>query len=354
MFLNLSTNQLLLAKLTTEKAFQRLTCSVYTVPTLTRRHSDFPVASNKDHEEASPPHVTPPHVTPPHVTPPHVQSRSDEVFQRYCEKAEDMKHFKDGGFHDKRVFVSSVANGGDDDYALPHPIWSQTEAKGVKVTHRAPVGTTDRLAYGTVQLMRKSFDVFSGYSLKKRLQTLDERDMLRRCIFLETVAGVPGFAAAMVRHLQSLRRMERDHGWIHTLLEEAENERMHLMTFLQLRNPGPILRGSVALTQWIFTLGFSAAYLCSPNYCHRLVGYLEEQAVITYSHILEEMDGGRLPMWSKLPAPEIAVNYWKLSPRATMRDVILVIRADEDHHRSVNHTLGDMDLREKNPFRPGE
>lgn len=40
----------------------------------------------------------------------------------------------------------------------------------------------------------------------------------RRIIFLETVAGVPGMVAAMTRHLQSLRRMRRDHGWIHTLL----------------------------------------------------------------------------------------------------------------------------------------
>ncbi len=27
----------------------------------------------------------------------------------------------------------------------------------------------------------------------------------------------------MLRHLRSLRTMSRDHGWIHTLLEEAEN-----------------------------------------------------------------------------------------------------------------------------------
>ena len=101
------------------------------------------------------------------------------------------------------------------------------------------------------------------------MKTLDERDMLRRCIFLETVAGVPGFAAAMIRHLQSLRRMQRDNGWIHTLLEEAENERMHLMTFLQLRNPGPILRWSVAATQIMFTGMFSLAYLISPHFCHR-------------------------------------------------------------------------------------
>ncbi len=82
-------------------------------------------------------------------------------------------------------------------------------------------------------------------------------------------AGVPGFAAAMIRHLHSLRRMQRDHGWIHTLLEEAENERMHLMTFMQLMRPGPFFRASIILTQYIFTCGFSLAYLVSPHFCHR-------------------------------------------------------------------------------------
>jgi hypothetical protein len=43
--------------------------------------------------------------------------------------------------------------------------------------------------------------------------------------------------------------MDRDHGWIHTLLEEAENERMHLLTFLKLRKPGTIFRFSVIATQ---------------------------------------------------------------------------------------------------------
>lgn len=37
------------------------------------------------------------------------------------------------------------------------------------------------------------------------------------------VAGVPGMVGGMLRHLRSLRTMSRDHGWIHTLLEEAEN-----------------------------------------------------------------------------------------------------------------------------------
>ena len=175
-------------------------------------------------------------------------------------------------------------------------------------------------------------------------------DLIFRCIFLETVAGVPGFAGGMIRHLASLRNMERDHGWIHTLIEEAENERMHLMTFLQLRRPGLFFKGAVIVTQVVFTAGFSAAYLVSPHFCHRFVGYLEEQAVITYSDIISKMDEGKLPMWNKLPAPGIATKYWQLGDEAMMRDVILAIRADEAHHRVVNHTLGDLDLKQTNPF----
>ena len=60
---------------------------------------------------------------------------------------------------------------------------------------------------------------------------------------------IPGMIAAMTRHLKSLRYMQRDHGWIHTLLEEAENERMHLLTAMVLRNPGPIFKASVIGTQ---------------------------------------------------------------------------------------------------------
>ena len=59
----------------------------------------------------------------------------------------------------------------------------------------------------------------------------------------------PGMIGAMVRHLKSLRRMTRDHGWIHTLLEEAENERMHLLTALELRRPGPLFKIAVIGTQ---------------------------------------------------------------------------------------------------------
>jgi hypothetical protein len=53
-----------------------------------------------------------------------------------------------------------------------------------------------------------------------------------------SVAGVPGFVAAAFRHFRSLRTLERDHGWLASLLEEAENERMHLFVCLKMYGLG--------------------------------------------------------------------------------------------------------------------
>lgn len=63
---------------------------------------------------------------------------------------------------------------------------------------------------------------------------MTEKQWVTRAVFLETVAAIPGFVGGMHRHMKSLRTMERDHGWIHHLLEESENERMHLFIFLHL------------------------------------------------------------------------------------------------------------------------
>ncbi len=79
--------------------------------------------------------------------------------------------------------------------------------------------------------------------------------------------------------------------------------------------------------------GFFISYLISPKICHRFVGFLEEEAVITYTRCLQELDAGSLPIWAKTPAHQIAKNYWKLSDDAMLRDVLLAVRADEAGHR---------------------
>lgn len=70
------------------------------------------------------------------------------------------------------------------------------------------------------------------------ISPLTESQWLIRFLFLESIAGVPGMVAGMLRHLHSMRRLKRDNGWIETLLEESYNERMHLLTFMKMCEPG--------------------------------------------------------------------------------------------------------------------
>jgi len=188
--------------------------------------------------------------------------------------------------------------------------------------HHHPRDLRDRFALGFTKLLRFCADTFFA----KRYG--------HRAIVLETVAAVPGMVGATVNHLKCLRRMCGDNGWIRTLMEEAENERMHLMTFIEVAQPTLFERLVILGVQWVFYLAFFALYLASPRTAHRIVGYFEEEAVISYTLYLKEIDEGRS---ADVAAPAIARQYWKLPEDATLRDVVLAVRADEAHHRDVNH-----------------
>ena len=160
-----------------------------------------------------------------------------------------------------------------------------------------------------------------------------------RAVVLETVAAVPGMVGGTLVHLKSLRSMQQDHGWIHTLLDEAENERMHLMTFINIAKPSRLERLMIMLTQGVFYNFFFILYLMSARTAHRLVGYFEEEAVYSYTEYLAGIDSGK---YENVPAPQIAIDYWKLAPDARLRDVVLVIRDDEAGHRDVNHDFANQ------------
>ena len=132
--------------------------------------------------------------------------------------------------------------------------------------------------------------------------------------------GVPGFVFGMVRHLKSLRKLERDRGWINTLMSEAENERIHLLTAMDLYKPGRLFRYGVVIAQGIMCNFLFLAYLVNSRYCHRFVGYIEEEACITYTGLLKDIDADKLPRF-KEPASTLAIKYWKLHDNATWRDV---------------------------------
>ncbi|OWZ19882.1 Alternative oxidase [Phytophthora megakarya] len=227
------------------------------------------------------------------------------------------------------------------DNPIKHPVYDLEEIATTNQTHH-PVDTlSERVAYYAIKTLRVGFDKVSGYRGPGGGMT--EKDWLHRCLFLESIAGVPGMVGGMLRHLRSLRRMKRDFGWIHTLLEEAENERMHLLIFMNLTQPGWFLRLLVVGAQGVFFNGFFLTYLVSPKTCHRFVGYLEEEAVKTYTNLLQDIEDGHLDVWKEKTAPLIAQTYYKLSEGSSVYDVIKCIRADECNHRDVNHTFADLD-----------
>eukprot|EP00951_Prasinocladus_malaysianus_P041151 scaffold481942_cov45-Prasinocladus_malaysianus.AAC.1 len=91
-------------------------------------------------------------------------------------------------------------------------------------------------------------------------------------------------------------------------------------------------------------------YILFPKTCHAAVGYLEEEAVKTYTHLIQDLDAGRIPEWQDKPCPEIAKKYWRLEDGASMRDLFLAIRADEACHSYVNHTFSELNQKtDKNP-----
>jgi len=192
--------------------------------------------------------------------------------------------------------------------------------------HFSPRTISDRVAFGFVRALRFVADSF----FRTRYG--------HRAVVLETVAAVPGMVGGLLQHLKALRHMRDDEGWVRELLDEAENERMHLMTFVHVAQPSAFERGLIMVTQAIFYNVYFFIYLFAPKTAHRIVGYFEEEAVRSYSDYLAEIDAGRLP---NDPAPQIAIDYWKLPANARLRDVVIAVREDEAGHRDRNHAFAD-------------
>jgi ubiquinol oxidase len=192
--------------------------------------------------------------------------------------------------------------------------------------HKAPEGMSDRIALGVVKFMR----IFADAFFSKRYG--------HRAVVLETVAAVPGMVGGLLQHLKALRHIREDQGWIRELLDEAENERMHLMTFIHIAKPSLFERALIMGGQAIFFNAYFFLYLFAPKTAHRVVGYLEEEAVVSYTGYLAQVDSGAV---ENVPAPRIAIDYWKLPEDARLRDVIIAVRADEAKHRDMNHGFAD-------------
>jgi len=245
---------------------------------------------------------------------------------------------------------------GDHSWRQQNHIWTDEEIQERMLTadmKHAPQSLSETVLQKSVRVAYHAFNAVTGYNHADPPTSA----IGYRLIILESVAGVPGMLGGMFRHFRSLRQLERDHGFIFTLLEEAENERMHLIVCMSFFEAGPFTRfvvqaGQVALTPFLASL-----YMIRPQLLHRFVGYLEETAVHTYTNIVKmtETPGTKLhTAWKDTPAPREAIEYWRLPEDAMWVDCLKRMLADESHHRDVNHAMASMSheqmFGEDNPF----
>ena len=189
----------------------------------------------------------------------------------------------------------------------------------------------------------KNFSDFFALSMTKFFRFIADTFFAKRyghrAVVLETIAGVPGMVAGMLIHLRSLRSMKTGYGpQIREMLAEAENERMHLMFFIEIAKPNLFERILVISAQGIFMTFYTFMYIFFPRTSHRMIGYFEDEAVKSYTEYLELVESGKV---LNIKAPNIAIEYYNLAGDARLSDLIISVRNDEMHHSEVNHNYAD-------------
>ena len=160
---------------------------------------------------------------------------------------------------------------------MKHSTGFDTQEVSFENIHHTPQDWRDRAALRFVKFLRFFADQFFAGRYG------------HRAVVLETVAAVPGMVGGLLQHLKAIRHIRDDQGWIKELIEAADNERMHLMTFIHIAQPSRGERWMIMITQAIFYNFYFFLYLFLPRIAHRVVGYLEEEAVVSYTQYLEQL-----------------------------------------------------------------
>ncbi|KAG6966146.1 hypothetical protein JG688_00006896 [Phytophthora aleatoria] len=254
------------------------------------------------------------------------------------EKPASLKHFIKSSSSQALAPIGGTAltntnNGPECSNPVPHPVYDDA-IDDIPQTRDKPKKFHDRVALIGVKTLRLSFDLLAGYRGPGGAMT--EQDWLNRCLFLETIAGVTGMVERMARRLRSLKQ---NNDWTQSLLDETENERMHQLIFMDMKQPGWLVRMSVLAVQGISFSTLSLVIMVSPKTCHRFVEFLEEEAIKTYTYLLEDMEHGHLDEWCTLTAPLIGRSYYDLPDDAKVYDMIKCIRVDEASHNDMKHVF---------------
>ena len=197
--------------------------------------------------------------------------------------------------------------------------------------------------YSIIKISSERISDMFAYSMTKFFRLIADSFFLKRyghrAVVLETVAGVPGMVAGVWMHFKSLRKMKAGYGeQIREMLAEAENERMHLMFFIEIAKPNFIERFIVLTSQLMFGIFYVLMYIFFTRTAHRMIGYFEDEAVNSYSEYLKMVESGEV---ENIPAPHLAINYYNLGSDAKLSDLIRCVRADEQHHSETNHNYAN-------------
>ena len=196
--------------------------------------------------------------------------------------------------------------------------------------HKSQQSFSDSFAYSMTVFFRFIADTFFA----KRYG--------HRAVVLETIAGVPGMVAGMWMHFKSLRSMKAGYGkHIREMLAEAENERMHLMFFIEIAKPNIFERSLVLFSQFLFGAFYFFMYVFFTKTAHRMIGFFEDEAVKSYTEYLKMIEDGEI---ENVKAPQIAIEYYDLKSNARLIDLVKCVKADEEHHSEVNHKYADEEI----------
>ena len=189
----------------------------------------------------------------------------------------------------------------------------------------------ERISDGTAMAMTKFFRFFADTFFAKRYG--------HRAVVLETIAGVPGMVGGMLLHMRSLRKMERGNGtMIQELLDEAVNERKHLMFFIEIAQPNWFERRLIFVAQFVFFIFYAFMYIFFTRTAHKMIAYFEEEAVRSYNNYLEMIKNEQI---ENVPAPQIAIEYYGLMKSARLSHLVQCVRDDEAKHAEANHRFAD-------------
>lgn len=188
-----------------------------------------------------------------------------------------------------------------------------------------------KISDSAAMAMTKFFRFFADTFFAKRYG--------HRAVVLETIAGVPGMVGGMFLHMRSLRKMERGNGtMIHELLAEAENERKHLMFFIEIAKPNWFERRLIFIAQFVFFFFYAFMYIFFTRTAHKMIAYFEEEAVRSYTAYLHMIENRQI---ADVPAPQIAIEYYGLMKGARLSHMVRAVRDDEAKHADANHRFAD-------------